>query len=134
MRKSVFAGAAIAAVLASAVAGYRYGAGTWPALPHSGQASEPASSIQSPAAKPVLYWRDPDSKNDFSPEPKKTADGRDYLPVYEGEEASFKEEAKPARQQVAGSKILYYRNPMGLADVSPVPKKELDGDGLRPRL
>ena len=126
MRKSVFAGAAVAAVLASAIAGYRYGAGTWPALPHSGQASEPASSIQSPAAKPVLYWKDPDSKNDFSPEPKKTADGRDYLPVFEDEEASFKE-TRPAKQQVAGRKILYYRNPMGLPDVSPVPKKDSMG-------
>jgi membrane fusion protein, copper/silver efflux system len=125
MRKSVFAGAAVVAVLASAIAGYRYGAGTWPALPHSGQASQPAS-IQSPAAKPVLYWKDPDSKNDFSPEPKKTADGRDYLPVYEDGEAFFKE-AKTAGQQVAGRKILYYRNPMGLPDVSPVPKKDSMG-------
>ncbi len=91
-------------------------------------------AVQSPAAKPVLYWKDPDGKSDFSPEPKKTADGRDYLPVYEGEEAVLQGGAKPARQQVAGSKILYYRNPMGLADVSPVPKKDFDGDGLRPRL
>jgi membrane fusion protein, copper/silver efflux system len=125
MRKSVFAGAAVAAVLASAIAGYRYGAGTWPALPHSGQASQPAA-IQSPAAKPVLYWKDPDSKSDFSPEPRKTADGRDYLPVYEDEESSFKK-AKPARQQGTGRKILYYRNPMGLPDVSPVPKKDSMG-------
>jgi membrane fusion protein, copper/silver efflux system len=125
MRKSVFAGAAIAAVFASAVAGYRYGAGTWPALPHSGQASQPAS-IQSPAARTVLYWKDPDGNNDFSPEPRKTADGRDYLPVYEDEEASFKE-AKPAGQQGTGRKILYYRNPMGLPDVSPVPKKDSMG-------
>ncbi len=126
MRKSVFAGAAVAAVLASAVAGDRYGAGTWPALPRSGQASEPASSIQGPAARTVLYWKAPDSKNDFSPEPKKTADGRDYLPVHEDEEAGFKE-AKPARQQVAGRKLLYYRNPMGLPDISPAPKKDSMG-------
>lgn len=64
-------------------------------------------------------------KNDFSPEPRKTADGRDYLPVYEDEEASFKE-AKPAKSQL-GRKILYYRNPMGLQDVSPVPKKDSMG-------
>ncbi len=125
MRKSAVAGAAIAAVLASAVAGYRYGAGTWPALPHSGQASQPAS-VQIPAARTVVYWKDPDGKNDFSPEPRKTADGRGYFPVYEDEEAGFKE-AKPAKPQEAGRKILYYRNPMGLPDVSPVPKKDTMG-------
>ena len=125
MRKSVFAGAAVAAILASAVAGYRYGAGTWPALPHFAPASPPGS-IQSPAAKrTVLYWKDPDGKNDFSPEPRKTADGRDYIPVYEDEEASLKQ-ANPAKSQV-GRKILYYRNPMGLPDVSPVPRKDSMG-------
>jgi len=125
MRKSVFAGAAVVAILASAVAGYRYGAGTWPALPHSGAASQ-LGTAKSPAAKrTVLYWKDPAGKNGFSPEPRKTADGRDYVPVYEDEEAGFKE-AKMAKPQ-NGRKILYYRNPMGLADVSPVPKKDSMG-------
>ena len=73
----------------------------------------------------ILYWKDPDGKNDFSPEPKKTPDGRDYLPVYEDEETGFKDE-KPAKPQRTG-KILYYRNPMGLSDVSPVPKKDSMG-------
>jgi membrane fusion protein, copper/silver efflux system len=73
----------------------------------------------------ILYWKDPDGKNDFSPEPRKTPDGRDYLPVYEDEETGFKDE-KPAKPQRTG-KILYYRNPMGLSDVSPVPKKDSMG-------
>jgi Cu(I)/Ag(I) efflux system membrane fusion protein len=124
MHRGVIAGAAIAAVLASAIAGYRLGAGTWPTLSHSVPAQP--GKIDSPAAgRTVLYWKDPDGKNDFSPERKKTADGRDYLPVYENEEAGFKD-AKPAKPQ-AGRKILYYRNPMGLADVSPVPKKDSMG-------
>src|SRR5262249_21270033 len=63
--------------------------------------------------------------NDFSPERKKTADGRDYIPVYEDEEAGLAN-AKPATLQ-PGRKIHYYRNPMGLADVSPVPKKDSMG-------
>jgi Cu(I)/Ag(I) efflux system membrane fusion protein len=72
----------------------------------------------------ILYWKDPDGRNDFSSEPK-TPDGRDYLPVYEDEETGFKDE-KPAKPQRAG-KILYYRNPMGLPDISPVPKKDSMG-------
>ena len=46
-------------------------------------------------------------------------------PVYEDEEANFKE-AKPAAAPAKG-KILYYRNPMGLPDTSPVPKKDWMG-------
>src|SRR5262245_21864349 len=33
----------------------------------------------------------------------------------------------PAPQSSAGPKVLYYRNPMGLPDTSPVPKKESMG-------
>jgi Cu(I)/Ag(I) efflux system membrane fusion protein len=72
----------------------------------------------------ILYWKDPDGKNDFSSEPKRTPDGRNYLPVYEDEETGFKDE-KPKAQRTG--KILYYRNPMGLPDVSPVPKKDSMG-------
>ncbi len=72
----------------------------------------------------VAYWKDPDGKNEFSPEPKKTPDGRDYLPVYEDEEQSLGgEKPKPK----GAGKILYYRNPMGLPDVSPTPKKNSMG-------
>ena len=80
----------------------------------------------------VLYWKDPDGKNDFASEPKKTPDGRDYVPVYEGEEAGFKDE-KPAKPQ-GNRKILYYRNPMGLPDVSLRAQKGFHGHGLCPRL
>ncbi len=125
MKRSVIAGAAIAAVLASALAGYRFGAGTWPTLPDLILAPKP-TSIRSPSTgKVVLYWKDPDGKNDFSPEPKQTADGRDYLPVYEEEEAGFKD-SKPVKQQ-SGRKVRYYRNPMGLPDVSSAPKKDSMG-------
>ncbi len=132
MRKSVFAGAAVAAILASAVAGYRYGAGTWPALPHSGAVSQ-LGTAKSPAAKrTVLYWKDPAGKNDFSPEPRKTADGRDYLPVYEDEEASFKE-AKPAKSQLRPEDPLLPQ-PHGTSGRIARAQKGFDGDGLRPRL
>jgi Cu(I)/Ag(I) efflux system membrane fusion protein len=57
--------------------------------------------------------------------PKKTDDGRDYLAVYEDQEAGFKDAVQPKPK--ADRKILYYRNPMGLADTSPVPKKDWMG-------
>jgi len=122
MTRTLLAGAAIAAVLACSIAGYRLGSGIAPSAPALAAATVAQSN---PARRTVLYWKDPDGKNDFSTEPKKTPDGRDYLPVYEDEETGFKDE-KPAKPQRTG-KILYYRNPMGLPDVSPAPKKDSMG-------
>ncbi|MFM9938752.1 MAG: efflux RND transporter periplasmic adaptor subunit [Hyphomicrobiaceae bacterium] len=84
-----------------------------------------ATKAVEPTARAVLYWKDPDGKNDFSPVPKKTNDGRDYLPVYADQEADFAG-VKPATPKGA-AKLLYYRNPMGLADTSKVPKKDWMG-------
>src|SRR5271166_7131271 len=122
MKRSVIAGAAIMAVLASAVAGYRFGAGAWPIRSHELPGAQAARVEIRPAVRAVLYWKDPDGGNEFSPEPKKAADGRDFVPVYEDEEPGFKN-AKP--QKPGGErKILYYRNPMGLPDISREPKKD----------
>ena len=49
--------------------------------------------------------------------PKKDEQGRDYVPV----------RAPGAAPQPDDRKVLYYRNPMGLADTSPVPKKDSMG-------
>jgi membrane fusion protein, copper/silver efflux system len=78
------------------------------------------------AERKILYYRDPSGAPYWSAEPKKDADGRDWLPVYEDEEISFEPGAK--RPMARGPrKILYYRNPMGLPDTSPVPKKDWMG-------
>jgi len=80
------------------------------------------------ADRTVLYYRDPSGAPFWSAGPKKDANGRDYLPVYDDEEISF--EAKPAKTRTADNgarKILYYRNPMGLPDTSPTPKKDSMG-------
>ena len=119
----LLASAAIAAVLACSIAGYRSGSGIGPGVHAVAATTTVAQS--NPAQRTILYWKDPDGKNDFSTEPKKTRDGRDYLPVYEDEEAGFKDE-KPAKPQGA-RKILYYRNPMGLPDISQAPKKDSMG-------
>jgi Cu(I)/Ag(I) efflux system membrane fusion protein len=74
----------------------------------------------------VVYYQDPDGKPDYSPEPKLTPDGRPYRAVHEGEEVGFDDAGKP--ETPSGSrKILYYRNPMGLPDISKAPKKDSMG-------
>ena len=121
MNKITIAGTAIAAVLIAAVAGYLIEPGSILAPTTKPIAAQEAE----PTARAVLYWKDPDGNNDFSAAPKKTKDGRDYLPVYEDQEPDFAE-AKPAAPTGKG-KILFYRNPMGLADTSNVPKKDWMG-------
>jgi Cu(I)/Ag(I) efflux system membrane fusion protein len=120
MSRKIVIGVAAAALL-GVVGGYRLGAGSW----SLGWRAEPAPAVsvkESTTARKVLYWKDPDGKADFSPAPKKTADGRDYLPVYDEEEPPLA--GTPGRKTKGKGKILYYRNPMGLPDRSPVPKKD----------
>jgi len=122
MIKKLPAWAVVLAILIAAAAGYRIGAGVWRSP------TEPAANahkIEPAPQRAVLYYQDPDGKNDFSPVPKRTDDGRDYLPVYEDQEAGFKGVAQPKPK--GDRKVLYYRNPMGLADTSPVPKKDWMG-------
>lgn len=74
------------------------------------------------ADRAPLYYRDPGGAPLWSPDPKKDDGGRDYLPVYEDDQAA---PVAPKPPQAASSrKILYYRNPMGLPDTSAVPKKD----------
>src|SRR5437763_4114115 len=79
-------------------------------------------------AKTPLYYQDPDGKPDYSPTPKKTADGRDYKAVYDDAAPATPPTAtKSAAGGNGKGHILYYRNPMGLPDTSPVPKKDSMG-------
>jgi membrane fusion protein, copper/silver efflux system len=71
-----------------------------------------------------LYYQDPDGKPDYSPTPKKTSDGRDYIAVPADASAAS---GKAPASRAADRKIKYYRNPMGLPDTSPVPKKDSMG-------
>src|SRR5499427_1851079 len=110
-------------VTAGAVAGYWYGR-----LPAGVPASAVAPESTAAAERKVLYYRDPSGAPYWSAEPKKDASGRDYLPVYEDEEISFESgDKKPFAAAGGTRKILYYRNPMGLPDTSPVPKKDWMG-------
>src|ERR687894_2323316 len=107
MRTLVRGGIAVVAILAGAVGGYRIGAGQWPTwhalMAHGTAPSEHAATGPQPAARErtVLYWKHPDGEPDFSPSPKKTADARDYLPVYEDQEADFADARAQDRTQAA---------------------------------
>jgi membrane fusion protein, copper/silver efflux system len=92
----------------------------------------------SPAASgsdQILFWRDPMGGPAVASAPKKDGMGMDYLPVRSADAIRLltlldaaqtsPEQAKTA--EPATRRVLYYRNPMGLADTSPVPKKDSMG-------
>ena len=128
---------AVPAALVGALAlGLKAGEARWPLppwLPAPVSALVVRDEAGPPPDAPVLYYRDPD-KALYALAPAKTPDGRDYRPVRVGEDVDF--EPKPAEPagggqtgmaQAGGKKVLYYRNPMGLPDTSPAPKKDSTG-------
>jgi Cu(I)/Ag(I) efflux system membrane fusion protein len=81
---------------------------------------------------PVIYYRHPDGLPQYSAAPRKTEDGRDFRAVRQSEDVSFDSAVGPAEVTSAepapsARKVLYYRNPMGLPDTSPIPKKDSMG-------
>jgi Cu(I)/Ag(I) efflux system membrane fusion protein len=92
-------------------------------LPKREKPSAPA------ATGPVIYYRDPDGKPFYSAEPRKTADGRDWKIVRASEDVRFDEPEAAAKTMDAETtrRVRYYRNPMGLPDTSPVPKRDSMG-------
>jgi Cu(I)/Ag(I) efflux system membrane fusion protein len=93
-------------------------------------ASERPASDAAPREKKPLFYRHPMNPSVSSPVPAKDEMGMDYVPVYEHESAPPTGQAGNASEETSGKKprkILYYRNPMGLPDTSPVPKKDSMG-------
>ena len=84
---------------------------------------------------PVIYYRAPGNAAAFSAKPMKDAKGTDYIAVHANEDVSFDSKEPEAAGTVAAPqtaiqserKIKYYRNPMGLPDTSPMPKKDSMG-------
>ena len=82
----------------------------------------------------ILYYRDPTGAPAWSATPKTDAQGRAYVPVHDDAEPGF-DAPRPAfppltllKAAPGGErKIRFYRNPMGLPDTSPVPKKDSMG-------
>jgi membrane fusion protein, copper/silver efflux system len=90
---------------------------------------QPRTAAPAPGG-PVIYYQDPDGKPLYSADPTQTPDGRPYRGVLASEDLSFDPPAKAtseAAPPLGGRKIRYYRNPMGLPDISPMPKKDSMG-------
>lgn len=91
-----------------------------------------AAPLSAPAEtrRPVIYYQDPDGRPDYSLQPKSTAAGRPFAPVFADQEPSLDDDGAPpapptsAAPGGAARRILYYRHPMGLPDTSPAPKKD----------
>jgi Cu(I)/Ag(I) efflux system membrane fusion protein len=121
------------AVLAVSAVGAAAGiGGYW--LGHQGGLREFAAPAETQASRapsgPVIYYRDPDGKPVYSAEPAQTPDGRPYRAVLASEDLSFDTPAKASGEAASAPsdrKVRYYRNPMGLPDVSPTPKKDSMG-------
>lgn len=132
MRRRVSALLIVSAVLAAGVVGLAVGRSNGP-LPGWLDGILPAAAKQGPvpteATGPVIYYRDPDGLPNYSLAPKKTSAGKDYVAVRSSEDVSFEEKAPEAMTAKSGDrgKIRYYRNPMGLPDTSPTPKKDSMG-------
>jgi Cu(I)/Ag(I) efflux system membrane fusion protein len=115
---------ALAATLAAGAVGYWAGRDGSP-IPAFTRSALGEAVKSKPATGPVIYYRHPDGKQLYSGSPKKTADGRDFVAVLASEDVSF-DKSKPAKaaERAEPRRIRYYRNPMGLPDISPVPKKD----------
>lgn len=91
-----------------------------------------------PVEKKPLFYRHPMNPAVTSPVPSKDEMGMDYIPVYDEATPSTtrppfsKEDGEQQGTSASARKILYYRNPMGLPDTSPVPKKDAMGMDYTP--
>lgn len=85
------------------------------------------------AAEPAqpLYYQDPAGTPFWSATPKKDSQGRNWIAVYQDVTAT-PALAAPEKAAPDPGKPIYYRNPMGLADTSPVPKKDSMGMDYTP--
>jgi Cu(I)/Ag(I) efflux system membrane fusion protein len=86
-----------------------------------------ASALAAENADPIAYYQHPDGKPLYSLEPKQTEDGRPFRAVPASADVRFDIEANAPAKTAGERRIKYYRNPMGLPDVSPVPKKDSMG-------
>jgi membrane fusion protein, copper/silver efflux system len=124
MSRALFASATVAALTAAVGGGFIAGRAQHPAADTSGVGMVMAGAAQTRGAP--IYYQDPDGKPFYSLTLMKTRDGRDYRGVPASADVSF-EEASAPEAAPADRRIKYYRNPMGLPDTSPTPKKDTMG-------
>ena len=102
-----------------------------PLLPKLPTTAAPAPT----GADEILFWRDPMGGAEISLVPKKDTMGMDFLPVRSADAIKLltlldagQSSPEPAKAvESVKRRILYYRNPMGLPDTSPTPKKDSMG-------
>ena len=123
MSRSIWITGTLAALAAG---GALYGAGRGATLVARAEAQFALRSTPAKATGPVVYYQDPDGKPVYSASQMVTEDGREFRPVRASEDVSFTD---PEEASASGGDrpVLYYRNPMGLPDVSAVPKKDSMG-------
>jgi Cu(I)/Ag(I) efflux system membrane fusion protein len=126
MRRTLWVLAVSAVIMTAGIGGFWLGhqgvLKGFTALGQTQAASQPSG--------PVIYYQDPDGKPLYSADPAQTPDGRPYRAVLASEDLSFDVSAKASGDVASapgGKRIRYYRNPMGLPDVSPAPKKDSMG-------
>ena len=118
--------ATVAAIVAAAGAGLWAGQTGVVKLPLLGStvATEPSPAK---ATGPVIYYRDPSGKPLYSLTPKSVGGGQPYVAVYASEDVSFDKAKSKTVSKSSERKVKFYRNPMGLPDTSPTPKKDAMG-------
>jgi len=128
MSRPLLAGV-IAVALSATAGGGAWGEGEHSHASHATSAAV-ATAAESQAEAPI-YYQHPDGKPVYSLTPQQTPDGRAFRAVPPSADLSFDDDAAPppapAPAAAPGRTIKFYRNPMGLADTSPVPKKDSMG-------
>src|SRR6195256_3791613 len=127
MNRAVFTSATVAALIAAAGGGFITGRAQRQPAETPGMAVVTPEVAQT-SGEPI-YYQDPDGRPLYSLTPTKTPDGRDYRGVPIGADIDFEEASVPETTPATPTdrKVKYYRNPMGLPDSSPVPKKDSMG-------
>ena len=124
MNRAVFTSATVAALIAATGGGYITGRAQRQPTETSGMAVVTAAAAQTSGTP--IYYQEPDGRPFYSLTPTKTPDGRDYRGVPASADISFEAASAPEAAPM-DRKIKYYRNPMGLPDTSPTPKKDSMG-------
>ena len=127
MNRAVLTSAAAVALIAAAAGGFV--AGRAQPQPDGTPNMPVVKTSAAQAGGQPIYYQDPDGGPFYSLTPTKTRDGRDYRGVSASADISFAEASAPETAPAApmDRKIKYYRNPMGLPDTSPMPKKDSMG-------
>ncbi|NOT72568.1 MAG: efflux RND transporter periplasmic adaptor subunit [Hyphomicrobium sp.] len=117
---------AVAALLVAAGAGVwgiRHGSLSFTSGGHTGM----TDADKEKSSGPIVYYRDPQGKPFYSAAPKNDDIGQPYIAVHASEDLRFDGASTNSSTASADRKIKFYRNPMGLPDTSPTPKKDSMG-------